>query len=135
MPTGSAESLCFQILALIMEGLTVVVSPLVALMEDQLAALRLPDPLFFTGTINDRTDAHSPIEITDAAFRHRRSALHFSLRPCVSHGITRPSESKRSLPQCSCGSFDGHSRRLAQNNKVPLDVIFPDKTLADMSQR
>ena len=60
-----------------MEGLTVVVSPLVALMEDQLAALRLPDPLFFTGTINDRTDAHNPIEITDAAFRHRRSALHF----------------------------------------------------------
>ncbi len=41
MPTGSGKSLCFQVPGLVMDGLTVVVSPLVALMQDQIAALRL----------------------------------------------------------------------------------------------
>ena len=69
-PTGSGKSLCYQLPALLLEGVTVVVSPLIALMKDQIDAL---DAL---GVPAARIDSSLSLEaLRDVSARLRRGEL------------------------------------------------------------
>ena len=70
MPTGGGKSLCFQVPALMREGLAVVVSPLIALMDDQVATL---DELGVAAVALNST--LSPDEQREIADRIRRGQI------------------------------------------------------------
>ncbi|GGJ89993.1 DNA helicase RecQ [Pseudomonas matsuisoli] len=70
MPTGGGKSLCYQVPALLRDGLAVIVSPLIALMDDQVATL---DELGVAAVaLNSTLDASAQ---RDIAFRIRRGEI------------------------------------------------------------
>ena len=72
MPTGSGKSLCYQLPAMILDGATLVVSPLIALMKDQVDALRARGlPATFINSSISESEQRARIE----ALRRREHKL------------------------------------------------------------
>src|SRR5207247_10301225 len=74
LPTGAGKSLCYQVPALLGTGLTLVVSPLISLMQDQVGALRRRG--IAAAYVNSQLDADQRRVILDAATAGRLALLY-----------------------------------------------------------
>ena len=76
MPTGGGKSICYQIPSLILEGLTLVVSPLIALMQDQVSGLVANG--ISAAAFNSHTSESELKEIYKKAFEGKLDLLYVS---------------------------------------------------------
>src|SRR3979411_2896174 len=76
MPTGGGKSLCFQLPALLQPGVTLVVSPLIALMQDQVRLLRDND--IAASFVNSSLDAGEVSRRTAALLRGYYISFYFA---------------------------------------------------------
>ena len=76
MPTGAGKSLCYQLPAVLLEGVTVVVSPLIALMKDQVDSLR--ERGVAAAFLNSSQDLAEQRAVLEAASRGQLKLLYVS---------------------------------------------------------
>src|SRR5262245_13897627 len=76
MPTGSGKSLCYQLPAIVRQGLTLVVSPLIALMRDQVRALTAAGVA--AGSFNSSNDGAENARVRDLLRRRELRLLYLA---------------------------------------------------------
>ena len=132
MPTGAGKSLCFQIPALVFGGLTVVVSPLVALMEDQVAALKLAGVA--AETINSARDREVNVDAWHRVAAGEVRFLYLSperlMTPRMIGALQRLSPVMFAIDEAHCISRWGAAFRPEYEQLSDLKREFPEARLA-----
>ncbi|NNM64382.1 MAG: DNA helicase RecQ [Burkholderiales bacterium] len=127
MPTGGGKSLCFQIPALLREGLGVVVSPLIALMQDQVAALR--ELGIRAAFLNSTLDAQTAREVQQQARRGELDLLYMAPERLLSESGLSLLEGCRialfAIDEAHCVSQWGHDFRPEYGQLAMLRERWP----------
>ena len=127
MPTGGGKSLCYQVPALLREGLAVVVSPLIALMDDQVATL---DELGVSAVaLNSTLSADEQREIAERIRRNEIKMLYLAperlVQPRMLAFLQRLEIALFAIDEAHCVSQWGHDFRPEYMQLGQLAELFP----------